>query len=99
MHFCVLHAGLLDKEQAIPMLADPDMPKATSQVVQSLGINGGQRFAEQTGTVLANRRCGKPAGTCLTNSHRPLNQRTIKVHDEIPQQEEDWSLWHAWMVA
>ena len=31
------------------MLADPDMQSAIRQVIQSLNLKGGQRFAEQTG--------------------------------------------------
>lgn len=42
-------AGLLDREQAAPMLADPDMQSTIRQVIQCLNLKGGQRFAEQTG--------------------------------------------------
>ncbi|KAK9839902.1 hypothetical protein WJX74_000152 [Apatococcus lobatus] len=48
----LLCVGLLDREQAVPMLADPDMQGTICQVIQSLTLKGGQRFAEQTGETI-----------------------------------------------
>ena len=53
---CSWSAGLLDKEQVTPMLADPDMQSTTRQLLHSLSIKGGQKFAEQTGEASALER-------------------------------------------
>lgn len=50
-------AGLLDREQSVPMLADPDMQSTIQQVIQSLNLKGGQRFAEQTGQPFCPQDC------------------------------------------
>ncbi|KAK9867398.1 hypothetical protein WJX84_001490 [Apatococcus fuscideae] len=84
----LLCAGLLDKEQVTPMLADPDMQSTTRQLLHSLSIKGGQKFAEQTGEAigvllsrLARQSSGAADGGVVQQVWQEARRSLISIHN------------------